>query len=395
MSARIRIWGLKSINLLIISSLLSVGSLFAQEQQEVHVKQGFLRDMMMPVGLPFVTFFHTIREHPFLNTAFQGAGCIESLGNTILLPCRYLFCGKIAEQNHQKKIWQVEQEFRYKKWPRLTASLSVLTLPIALPLGAAMKGLAFLSPEVRMRHAEFQTARSALALTSLSEEYQRLGISYLYSNDRALCLHHARPTKPTALQRREIDALREIAELLEKHGIVYWIDCGTCLGAYRYGGRIPWDWDIDIAVLLPDHDNVRRVLSQLDPKKYALQDWSCYSRPKSLFKLYVKESKNFIDIYHYEIDPSTRTISYYYTGKESSLPLSWQKRELAACHPFSYDDIFPLVRAEFDGLSLWAPHKIVNYLQGLYGENLDPVMVWNEERQQYLKVEEHPYWLTQ
>ncbi len=94
-------------------------------------------------------------------------------------------------------------------------------------------------------------------------------------------------------------------------------------------------------------------------------------------------------------DPSTRTISYYYTGKESSLPLSWQKRELAACHPFSYDDIFPLVRAEFDGLSLWAPHKIVNYLQGLYGENLDPVMVWNEERQQYLKVEEHPYWLTQ
>jgi len=42
---------------------------------------------------------------------------------------------------------------------------------------------------------------------------------------------------------------REMTTLFEKHGITYWITAGTLLGALRHGGFVPWDDDVDLAVL--------------------------------------------------------------------------------------------------------------------------------------------------
>ena len=43
-----------------------------------------------------------------------------------------------------------------------------------------------------------------------------------------------------------IEALREVKEVFDKHGIEFWLDCGTLLGAVRDGKFIPWDSDIDL-----------------------------------------------------------------------------------------------------------------------------------------------------
>ena len=40
-----------------------------------------------------------------------------------------------------------------------------------------------------------------------------------------------------------------IHKIMERHGVVYFLDSGSAIGAFRHKGIIPWDDDLDIVVL--------------------------------------------------------------------------------------------------------------------------------------------------
>jgi LicD family len=359
----------------------------AKQQEGAQVPTDFVRDTMQPMGIPFLSTYHAIRENIFLNTKATDESPLEAIGNFFLIPSQYLFAGKKITSE-----CKTSQRFTYGTlWlPKTLASIAAL--PVSQVLGATFKGLAHLSKDVRHKHRALKTALKSSPLTCHREDYERQGLPPFHTDAFIPCQEHKRPSHLTKKQKIEIEALKEVIALLEAHNIIYWIDCGTCLGAFRYGGIIPWDWDIDISILLADHDNAKKILSTLDPEKYQIQDWSSYSKPKTFLKLLVKETKNFIDIYHYQINEQDKTVNYLFTYFDSPFPLSWKIRELKCIKPLNYEAVFPLKRAKFDTLTLWAPGDVVTFLQSKYGDNLEPTMVWDEKSQTYHKVENHPYY---
>jgi hypothetical protein len=59
-----------------------------------------------------------------------------------------------------------------------------------------------------------------------------------------------------------------------------------------------------------------------------------------------------------------------------------------------FDTVFPLKKANFDGIEVAVPGKVKEYLQGRYGQDISPVKVYDPVTGQYEKVSSHPYWQT-
>ena len=55
------------------------------------------------------------------------------------------------------------------------------------------------------------------------------------------------------LQEEELGILKEVARVCVQLNLVWFMDSGSCLGALRHGGFIPWDDDIDVALPLADY----------------------------------------------------------------------------------------------------------------------------------------------
>ena len=58
------------------------------------------------------------------------------------------------------------------------------------------------------------------------------------------------------------EMLRAVDEVSARRGLRYYLVCGSVLGAVRHGGPIPWDYDVDITVPLPELAHFCDVLDE-------------------------------------------------------------------------------------------------------------------------------------
>lgn len=69
----------------------------------------------------------------------------------------------------------------------------------------------------------------------------------------------------------ELDLLAEFDRVCKKHGLTYFADGGTLLGAVRHKGFIPWDDDIDVAMSREEYKKLVRIAGQEFQDPYFFQ----------------------------------------------------------------------------------------------------------------------------
>lgn len=68
-----------------------------------------------------------------------------------------------------------------------------------------------------------------------------------------------------------VDILKEVHKICERHGLKYFLDGGTLIGAVRHKGFIPWDDDVDIGMPRKDYEKFIDIAKKELPDYLFLQ----------------------------------------------------------------------------------------------------------------------------
>ena len=117
------------------------------------------------------------------------------------------------------------------------------------------------------------------------------------------------------VQLKGYDILEAVVDICEKHGLVYYLNGGTLLGAIRHDGFIPWDNDIDIEMPVKDYRKFLKIAKTELPENLFLQTY--YTDP-GYNELWAKVRAN----------------------GTTSIPVAWKNYDM---HMGIGIDIFPLV----------------------------------------------------
>lgn len=101
----------------------------------------------------------------------------------------------------------------------------------------------------------------------------------------------------------QLEVLEDIDKVCKKHGILWFADCGTLLGAIRHRGFIPWDDDLDICMKREDYNRFLSVAAAELPEGYFLHNIYTDDRYPELFTRVLNSrqidfTKEFLEKFH-------------------------------------------------------------------------------------------------
>ncbi len=125
-----------------------------------------------------------------------------------------------------------------------------------------------------------------------------LEISTKYKNYDTDTLKH--------LQSVLLDMFKDFIRICDENNIQYFVHAGTNIGAVRHGGFIPWDDEIDVALLREDYEKLLKILDT-ENEKYYISNWKTrfevdgdFYTPKTVFCLKntkLKQHENDCSVY--------------------------------------------------------------------------------------------------
>lgn len=136
----------------------------------------------------------------------------------------------------------------------------------------------------------------------------------------------------TDLQKVEFDILHCFIQICDKLHLPYYLVCGSALGAVKYGGFIPWDDDVDVALPRDAYEIFLKEAPALLPSHLFLQNYKsephfthCFSKLRNSNTTYIEKSVAHAPIHHgvcIDIFP----IDGYPSGRVPSIVLEIRKK---------------------------------------------------------------------
>ena len=109
----------------------------------------------------------------------------------------------------------------------------------------------------------------------------------------------------TELQQKEFELLKEFVHICDQLHLTYYLVCGSALGAVKYGGFIPWDDDVDVAMCREEYDVFLEKAPALLPKGLFLQTYrsdpgypQIYCKLRNSDTTYIEQSSAHLPINH-------------------------------------------------------------------------------------------------
>ena len=101
----------------------------------------------------------------------------------------------------------------------------------------------------------------------------------------------------------QINLIKEFDRICQKHNLRWFVIGGTLLGAARHKGFIPWDDDVDIAMLRPDYEKFREIVASEIKPPYLLDIWYNYRLERDEPSELTDNSLPLISLRHYKNYP--------------------------------------------------------------------------------------------
>ena len=77
----------------------------------------------------------------------------------------------------------------------------------------------------------------------------------------------------TSIQKKAFEMLQIFIQICDQLQLKYFLVCGSALGAVKYGGFIPWDDDVDVALFRDDYERFCSEAPALLPEQFFLQNF--------------------------------------------------------------------------------------------------------------------------
>lgn len=98
-------------------------------------------------------------------------------------------------------------------------------------------------------------------------------------------------------QKMAIQALEMLQEICNRHGITLYLLAGTCLGAVREKGMIPWDDDIDVGFTYDEWYQIRKILPEEIEAPFSYADYEVVPGFPRMFGKILYDQQSCVDIF--------------------------------------------------------------------------------------------------